>query len=144
MSLLSLLRLDPTPPDPRSELLRDLQWLLNATTSLEAFTEETGYISDQVQNSVLNYGMPPLAGFTAHKFHQGYLQEQIRHAIERFEPRLIPESINVSSREQVSDSAAGIMSFEIKALMRTKAGEEPWAIMSRIDLDSGEVILEEI
>lgn len=143
MSLLSLLSKESYKADLRQEVLRDLQWLLNATSALESFFEgeELPY---QVQNSVLNYGLPPFAGATRHKFHQNYIQQQIQQAIIRFEPRLLAESIEVTAHEKAPDAAGGVISFEIRAFLKTVHGLEDLAIISKIDLDSGEVTLIEV
>lgn len=145
MSLLSLLSKEPYKADLRQEVLRDLQWLLNATTALEAFAlEKDEELPHQVKNSVLNYGLPPFAGATRHKFHQNYIQQQIQQAIIRFEPRLLAESIEVTAHEKAPDAAGGIVSFEIRAFLKTPYGLEDLAIVSKIDLDSGEVTLIEV
>jgi predicted component of type VI protein secretion system len=65
-------------------------------------------------------------------------------AIERFEPRLLPDTIVVSATNANKDQAVGILSFEIKALMQTSVGLDELEIMSRIDLDTGEVVLMEV
>lgn len=143
MSLLSLLSKEPYKADLRQEVLRDLQWLLNATTALESFFEGE-QLPYYVQSSVLNYGLPPFAGATRHKFHQNYIQQQIQQAIIRFEPRLLAESIEVTAHEKAPDAAGGIVSFEIRAFLKTPQGLEDLAIVSKIDLDSGEVTLIEV
>ena len=143
MSLLSLLSKEPYKADLRQEVLRDLQWLLNATTALESFFEGED-LPYHVQNSVLNYGLPPFAGATRHKFHQNYIQQQIQQAIIRFEPRLLAESIEVTAHEKAPDAAGGVVSFEIRAFLKTLYGLEDLAIVSKIDLDSGEVTLIEV
>lgn len=145
MSLLSLLSKEPYKADLRQEVLRDLKWLLNSTTALESFSIEEGQeLPYHVQSSVLNYGLPPFAGATRHKFHQNYIQEQIQQAIIRFEPRLLAESVEVTTIEKALDAAGGIVSFEIRAFLKTYHGLEDLAIISKIDLDSGEVTLLEV
>ena len=151
MSLLSSLRQDISDSNQRDsirnereEILRDLQWLFNATTAFSIPDTQSTAISKMVLSSVLNYGLPPFAGATRHKFHSGYIQEQIRLAIERFEPRLLPDTIVVSATNANKDQAVGILSFEIKALMQTSVGLDALEILSRIDLDTGEVVLMEV
>lgn len=149
MSLLSLLRQDVSDGTPidfirneREEVLRDLQWLFNATSAFSILNIQHSALTEKVLNSVINYGLPPFAGATRHKFHAGYLQEQIKLAIERFEPRLLPDSIVVNAAHDHQEQV-GVLSFEIKALMHTSTGLDSLEIMSRIDLDTGEVILME-
>lgn len=76
----------------RATVRRELAWLLN-TTNLAAVTDLEPY--PEVQTSVLNYGVPDLAG---HAWtHRVILQRarDLRTAIRTFEPRIDPQSLNV-------------------------------------------------
>ena len=50
----------------------------------------------------------------------------------------------VSATNANKDQTVGILSFEIKALMQTSVGLDALEILSRIDLDTGEVVLMEV
>jgi type VI secretion system protein ImpF len=79
----------------REAVLRDLSWLFNtaqlaATTDLEPYP----YVAD----SVLNFGVPPTTGRIKAGVEPQLLTRQLRQALLRFEPRLLPGSIRVSVR----------------------------------------------
>jgi type VI secretion system protein ImpF len=76
----------------RATVKRDLAWLLN-TTQFGARGELEGY--PQVQTSVLNYGVPDLAGRSLHSRTILDRAREIRNAIRVFETRLEPESLVV-------------------------------------------------
>jgi type VI secretion system protein ImpF len=87
-----------TTQELRAVVLRDLQNLLN-TTCAEADLHETGKSLGQypaVQSSVLNYGIPALAGRVRTTDDVLDLAQEIEHAIERFEPRVRQVHVRVA------------------------------------------------
>ena len=76
----------------RATVKRDLAWLLN-TTQFGARGELEGY--PEVQASVLNFGVPDLAGRTLHARTVLDRARQIRNAIRVFETRIDAESLVV-------------------------------------------------
>lgn len=76
----------------RATVKRDLAWLLN-TTQFGARENLEGY--GEVQSSVLNYGVPDLAGRSHHARTILDLAREIRNAIRIFETRLDPDSLVV-------------------------------------------------
>lgn len=95
----------------RESVLRDLSWLLN-TTNLEAVEDLEKF--PEVSHSVLNFGMPDLAGTVAASTDVRELQRKLRQVIWDFEPRIQRDSVivrvNVSNERMDNDS----MSFEIE------------------------------
>jgi len=77
----------------RKTVLRDLNWLLNCT-NIERQLPLQNF--PQVRKSVLNFGIPPLAGA---RFSESDLDEVaagIQRALACFEPRILPDSLKVS------------------------------------------------
>ena len=66
----------------RENVLRDLNWLFNATQSSIDFDGDP-----LLGGSVINYGMPPLAGRPASQYDLGELARVLREVILRYEPR---------------------------------------------------------
>jgi type VI secretion system protein ImpF len=86
----------------RATVMRDIAWLLN-TTQFAASADLEGY--DEVKSSVLNYGVPDLAGRSHHARTILDLAREIRNAIRMFETRLDPESLvvePVASKDKVN------------------------------------------
>jgi len=77
----------------RKTVLRDLNWLLNCT-NLEGQLPIHNF--PQVRNSVLNFGIPPLAGARFSESDLDTVAAGIQRALAYFEPRIIPESLKVS------------------------------------------------
>ena len=78
----------------RTAVLRDLAALMNAIC-LGAGDDLSAY--PEVERSVLNYGMPAFAGETASTLDVHDLEEGIRGAILRFEPRVLPNTLLVEA-----------------------------------------------
>lgn len=76
----------------RATIRRDVAWLLN-TTHLGAIANLEPY--PQVATSVVNFGVPDLAGKSFHRRTILHRAREIRGAIRTFEPRIEPESVVV-------------------------------------------------
>jgi type VI secretion system protein ImpF len=85
----------------RRTVLRDLNWLLNCTNiekqlSLQNFP--------QARNSVINFGIPPLAGARFTESDLDVVAANIQRSLACFEPRILPGSLKVSAiRDKDSD-----------------------------------------
>lgn len=84
----------------RATIRRDLAWLLN-TTNLEALVDLEAY--PRVAESVLNYGLPDLAGRSLNRRAVLERAREIRRAIRLFEPRLAREGLTVDAQDAVDD-----------------------------------------
>jgi len=83
-----------TRSDFRKTVLRDLNWLLNCTNIERQLSSLQNF--PQARESVINFGIPPLAGA---RFTESDLDEVaagIQRALARFEPRILPKSLRVS------------------------------------------------
>lgn len=76
----------------RAGVLRDFRWLLNA---VRASDREMPPGLHRAAESVLFFGLPPLTGETSSTLDAVALQQSIRQAILRFEPRVLPDSLEV-------------------------------------------------
>ena len=119
----------------RECVLRDMTRLLNATRLLD-LDEARAY--PQVARSVVNYGVPPLAGMTLSELDVGYVEEAIRQALMHYEPRLSPQSIEV--RYAGEDGRGGnrnVLTFEIAAKLWGLPHPAPMLVYTDLDLESG-------
>jgi type VI secretion system protein ImpF len=76
----------------KESVLRDLAWLLNTTNLGEALDPEQ---YPDVAVSVLNFGIPDLAGVTSSAVNTTALGKEIRRAVLAFEPRILPKDLKV-------------------------------------------------
>jgi type VI secretion system protein ImpF len=97
-----------SPEQLRRSVLRDLQSLLN-TSALETDLPDGGTTLSGfplVQQSVLNYGIPPLAGRMRTDDDFRVLARQIEQTIERYEPRLRGVCVTVTPPDDGADEGA--------------------------------------
>jgi type VI secretion system protein ImpF len=124
----------------RASVLRDLSWLFN-TTNLAALEDLEHF--PEVARSVLNYGLPDLAGHTLSGMDVPRLEKLLRQAILLFEPRLLPRTVRVRMLEDPSDADRNSMSFAIEAELWAKPLPVPLYLRTAIDLEDGEVRVSE-
>ena len=117
----------------RAAVLRDLRWLLNSACHLpwEDIRE-----FPHVARSVLNYGTRDLAGVTTDNLDGLDLERQYREAIINFEPRIVPDSLQVRL-VHADRSEVGRVGFEIKGHLWALPHPERIYFRTEIDLETG-------
>lgn len=120
----------------RQAVLRDLSWLLNvARPSRDELAKHP-----HVQKSVINYGLPPLAGETASAIDVVALEAAIRDAIVDFEPRILPSSLQVEAiaSELVLDHH-NVVSIQIGGQLWAQPVPIELLLRTEVDLETGRV-----
>ena len=121
----------------RQAVIRDLGWLFNATQPL--LTREAAEHS-AAATSVLNYGLPALAGELASKIDVAQLERSIRKAIVDFEPRIVAESVSVRAIEADDVLAThNVIEFEIRGLLWAQPVPLEMLLRTQLDLEAGKV-----
>jgi type VI secretion system protein ImpF len=118
----------------REIVSRDLAFLLNAS-SLEA-TDDLDALP-YVRSSVVNFGMPSLAGRAASSVSADQLARRIEGVIRNFEPRLT--KVRVSHDPQSEQAQDPEMSFRIEAQLWSQPAPHQVVLHTRINTESGEV-----
>lgn len=125
----------------RQNVLRDLTWLLN-TTCLEADMDLERWPA--VRTSVLNFGMPALAGTCASEVNPRTLQQKIREAILTYEPRILANSIRVQAQVDANAGAShNVLSFKIQAQLWAQPAPIELLMRTDIDLETGQTSVTE-
>ena len=96
----------------RQSVVRDISWLLNAR-SLDTVVDLSSY--PEVANSVLNYGIKDLSGASVSGSNIALIERDLKQAIKNFEPRILPQSLNIqviASDNKMNNQA---MQFDIEA-----------------------------
>ncbi|WP_299204539.1 type VI secretion system baseplate subunit TssE [uncultured Tateyamaria sp.] len=119
----------------RDIIQRDLHWLLN-TTNLQADTDLGQF--PEAARSVLNFGIADVSGITATNTRAIEIQQAIRVAIEQFEPRLLPNTLEVVIHEQ-KDVRGGLFSFDIRAELWAEPVPLDLYLRTQLDVTTGEV-----
>lgn len=121
----------------RQSVLRDLSWLFNATRSLLRSEIER---HPDLAGSVLGYGLPPLAGELASRLDITLLERTIRDNIVRFEPRILPATLEVRAVETDSVlEAHNRIEFIIRGHLWSQPVPLEILLRTQVDLEAGQV-----
>ena len=118
----------------RATVRREIAWLLN-TVNLGAAIDLEPY--PQVESSVLNYGVPDMAGKALS--HRAIMQRarEIRNAIMQFEPRMDEASLIVEASDNVERENS--ITFVIRGDVTSAVNAMPIQIKTDIEADSAAV-----
>jgi type VI secretion system protein ImpF len=121
----------------KQTVLRDIGWLMNTTAY-----DTSGQLADhpEVRKSVVNYGIPVLSGQYYSGIEWEDLERKIHEAIAFFEPRLMPETLQI--RAVVSEESTGhhnLLQFEVKADLWSIPFPVELLLRSQLDLETGQV-----
>ncbi len=125
-----------SPSRLRDCVRRDLAWLLN-TTHLKAMQNLDDY--PHVVRSVLNYGMPDMAGRTTSSVDTTTLEQAIRRVILDFEPRLVARTLRVKLFVDEKQMNHNAMSFDIEAELWAQPLPLRLFLRTAVDLESGTI-----
>ena len=122
----------------RDDVKENLRWLMNATR-LGVSLDLASY--PEVESSVLNYGLPSFAGETASSLNVKDLESAIREAIVRFEPRVLPASLEVKADENESMlDCHNVVSLRISAQVWAQPVPFELLLRAEVDLETGLVV----
>ncbi len=126
----------------RQCVLRDLTWLLN-TTNAEAETDFSA--AGEVRRSVLNYGIEALSGKQLVADDLEHVQETVANAIRMFEPRILPQTLQVRVvPSDLGHATCNQLSMEIKGQLWAEPYPIELLLRSHIDLESGQIVLQDV
>ena len=124
----------------RQAVLRDLSWLLNAVQPLGKQALDAPYAAE----SVLNYGLPPMSGQLASKVDVPNVEQALREAILRFEPRILEHSLSVKAIEAgAMMDAHNVIEFEIRGFLWAQPIPLELLLRTQLDLEAGQVQVKE-
>lgn len=118
----------------RRGVLRDIEWLLNASAYVPPEQEEDLSNYPEVQKSVLNFGTRHLYGMLGIDIEE--FERDLAEAIQRFEPRIMRNSLAVKAvRDQHT------IALEIQATLWANPIPDRLFIKTKIDLETGQALL---
>lgn len=124
----------------RDIIQRDLAWLLNTSDSNNMIDAETYPNASQ---SVLNFGIKEVAGDYSTAERAELIRKSISDAIQTFEPRIHPGSVDVQIRVG-HDNRTSIVTYDIHADMWAQPMPMELYLRSEVDVTTGELALERI
>jgi type VI secretion system protein ImpF len=114
-------------------ILRDLQWLLNSPTktSVDDIDE-----FPEVAKSVLNYGMPDIAGTTESSMTPDMVEKMVKTAVFTFEPRVLRNSLHVRGIS-AAKAVGNMVALEIRGQVWAQPMPESLYVKTEVDLETG-------
>lgn len=125
----------------RDAVLRDLAWLLNSTRPNDIDMTDR----PNLRRSALAYGLPALSGTTASSLDVRSLEAQVRQVIIDFEPRIVPETLEVAA--ELADNMLehhNVLSFNIRGQLWSVPVPLEMLLRTEVDLESGQVQIEDL
>ena len=120
----------------RECVMRDLSWLLN-TGNLSQTQDLVDY--PFVEISVLNYGIPDVAGHTISSTDVLSMERQVRQSIVNFEPRILRNKVKVRAVVREDQMDANVLTFEIEGELWAEPFPERIFLRTQVDLETGVV-----
>jgi len=124
-----------TEPTLRREVARDLDSLMN-TIALESSEDLEPF--DHVRASVLNLGLPDITHRSIDEVSVEGVSDEIRSALIRHEPRLIPASIRVVKDSEINEAELKVR-FVVRADLVCEPLNVPVEFVADLELDSGNI-----
>jgi type VI secretion system protein ImpF len=93
----------------------------------------------EVRRSVLNFGMPDISGVTVSDVDAGELEEAVRRVILDFEPRILPDSVEVRPVIDEQQMNSNALAFEIEGQLWARPAPLRIMLKTELDLELGEV-----
>ncbi|HKT27475.1 type VI secretion system baseplate subunit TssE [Dyella sp.] len=126
----------PDAEGMRRIVRRDLGLLLNTTNLHDEIEPERYPIAAA---SVINYGIPALAGGYVSDLTWHMLERRVRTAITHFEPRLIPESLHIKPVDDKAPIHYNKLAFQIHGLVRWAPYPLEFRIQSMLDVETNAI-----
>ncbi|WP_207000327.1 type VI secretion system baseplate subunit TssE [Trinickia mobilis] len=119
----------------RQSVQRDLAWLLNAN-GLGSVQDLSHY--PDVATSVVNFGFPDIAGKTASGVDAAQLERLIRDTIWVYEPRILRDTVRVSSvQPEETTGRHNTISFIVEGDLWAQPYPERLYFRTELDLEGG-------
>jgi type VI secretion system protein ImpF len=120
----------------RKSVIRDLGWLLNSG-NLEARQNLDRY--PMAAHSVVNYGMPDLAGMNTDDLDIDNVEQAVKQAIIDFEPRILRNTLMVKMLIDTDSMNTNSVVFEIEGELWAQPVPLRVFLKTELDLETGEV-----
>ncbi len=117
---------------------RDISWLLNACNNQDMVADYP-----EVVKSVVNFGIPDLAGLTASTVDVVVLERTIQQALADFEPRLMKNSIRLNLQVDPETMSFNTLIMNIECDLWATPTPVEMLLRTAVDLETGEVVVDD-
>jgi type VI secretion system protein ImpF len=121
----------------RREVSRDLDALMN-TIALESSEDLEPF--QAVRNSIVNYGFPDIAHRSIDEISVDHISDELKAVLMNYEPRLLPETIQVTRDLSVSLDELKTR-FVVRADLFCEPLNVPVEFVADLELDSGQIVI---
>lgn len=125
----------------RESVLRDLAWLLNTTNMAR---DDLAKEHPEVARSVLNFGLPDMAGLTSSTIDVSEIERLVKQAIWDFEPRILRHTLKVRAHASDDQMNHNALVFEIFGELWAQPVPLELFLKTEIDLENGEFSVNEV
>jgi type VI secretion system protein ImpF len=140
----TVINLNPESPEQRvvsmrklrESVLRDLNWLLS-TASFDTGRSLAGF--PDVERSVLNYGLPSVAGLGVSGLDPAGVARRLQRTLEFFEPRLSQVRVTPEPQDKKGDGHA--LKFRIEAELWGQPAPQQLLLRTQIDVETADVVV---
>lgn len=123
----------------REDVIENLLSLLGTTNLAAVSSDLTAH--PEAAKSVINYGIPDLAGVTAASIDAAALARSVREAVVIFEPRLNRASLQVRAIVAGEQMAHNTLVFEIEGELWADPTPLRLFLQTKVDLETGSVAI---
>ena len=125
-----------TERELHESVVRDLEWLFGTGALPEGFDAEA---YPETARSVVNYGIPNLAGQALASGDTFDIERAVREAILNFEPRILPDSLDVQVRADFSALNRNRLVIELHGQVWGIPVPLEFFLWTELDVETGEV-----
>lgn len=140
MQYLELTALSRSFREVRDCVRRDLDWLFNAQNYSPS--EELQHYPE-VMRSVVNFGLPDLAGKTVTGMDIANLERMVKQTLLTFEPRILSRSLNVRFVRDESAQQRNALTFEIDGELWSEPLPIHLRLITELELEDGGALITE-
>jgi type VI secretion system protein ImpF len=129
----------------RAAVLRDLTWLFNTTSEEpDPLSPDRDRVAlwrelTEAARSVVNFGIPAMSGRSVTRLEFPLIEQGVRQAIVRFEPRIDPKTLKV---EISNDPSEGLRPASLRMVIRGQMWNQPvpleLLLSADVDVDTGQ------
>jgi type VI secretion system protein ImpF len=130
-----------SPSRLRECVRRDLTWLFNTTNLASMLNLDA---EPEIARSVLNYGMPDMAGHTLSSVDIKVMERMLTRVIWDFEPRLVKKTVRVRLLVDEQKMSHNAMTFNIEAELWAQPLPLRLFLRTDIDLENGGVAVHDV
>ena len=117
----------------KKDIFDNIEMLLNSRSHPQ---ENDLGKKEELADSVLAFGLADFCGKVCSQDDREEIREHIRHQLQIFEPRLKPDSIEVTLAENDKEIKS-VLEFQISGLIDVPELSEEIVFISRLDLETG-------